>query len=227
MDNVEVYKGVHLIENDSHFTKWYKQRGGMATPFNLDLIDRGTCAIDVGAYVGLYSIQIEKELGPEGQLFSFEPNPLAFHCLCRNLKVPQSTALPFALSDTCEHVKFNLSDPNWGASWVGGSCSVNSKFLKPEEIVVATIALDLMIHAIPKRVSFIKIDAEGLELKILHGAMTLLKRDMPNIYIEVTTPWLERNGATPKDLHDLLTGLGYNIRGKKNRVQEDWICTPK
>lgn len=227
MENVEVFKGVHLISDDSHFTKWYKMRGHIEAPFNLDLIDSDSCVLDVGAYVGLYSMQIERELGSKGQLFAFEPNPLAYHCLCRNLKQKYSVAIPFALGDTCEHAKFNLAGPNWGASWVGGACNMCSTFTKEIETVISVIPLDLMIHAISKRVSFIKIDAEGFELKILKGGINLIKRDMPNIFLEVTTPWLERNNTNADELAELLTSLGYMIRGRKNRVQEDWTCTPK
>jgi hypothetical protein len=59
---------------------------------------------------------------------------------------------------------------------------------------------------IPKelKISFIKIDAETMELDIIEGAETLIKKDRPIMYVE-------SNPFSDQSLENKIKNLGYNI----------------
>ncbi len=58
-------------------------------------------------------------------------------------------------------------------------------------------------------ISFLKIDTEGQELRVLEGARALLERCRPAVFCEVEAPYLERLGQTPAEAFELFHGLGY------------------
>lgn len=154
----------------------------------------GMTFLDVGAYHGIYAIIAAKRLGHTGRVVAFEPSPrdrrrLRLHLRCNRIK---SVAVePYALA--AEEGKASL------AVVVDGYTNMNS-LRRPainhpvKQIVVETIALDeyLSRNHIDK-VDLMKIDAEGGEVEIFHGAKRLLSSLRPLVICElldqVTRPW--------------------------------------
>lgn len=62
------------------------------------------------------------------------------------------------------------------------------------------------------RVSFLKVDCEGFEFQILSGAVRLLEKQRPTLFIEVHPLGLEKFGSPTKALIELLAPL-YNLEG--------------
>ena len=56
-----------------------------------------------------------------------------------------------------------------------------------------------------------KIDVEGSELDVLHGAESLLRTYHPTILAECSDILLGDFGATCKDLVEYLRGFGYSV----------------
>ena len=52
----------------------------------LDLIDVGSTVIDVGAFMGTHTLAFARHVGPEGQVYAFEPHPVAFSLLRLNIE---------------------------------------------------------------------------------------------------------------------------------------------
>jgi len=50
------------------------------------IIKRGDVFIDVGAYIGTYSIAIAHKVGRDGIVISLEPSPM-YYILCKNIKI--------------------------------------------------------------------------------------------------------------------------------------------
>src|SRR5262249_25681300 len=66
------------------------------------LISPGDCVLDMGANLGSYVRFLEKRVGPNGQVYAFEPIPQTFEFLTNNmrkLKLANVECLDFALSD--------------------------------------------------------------------------------------------------------------------------------
>ena len=75
--------------------------------------------------------------------------------------------------------------------------------------------------------TFIKIDVEGFEPAVIHGAISTLKTFRPTLLIEIYPELLARNGWTPDDVTRPLVELGYTIReaiGNSTEPRWDIIC---
>src|SRR4029077_13160541 len=54
-------------------------------PHILPLIRPGDTVVDVGAFIGDHTLAFSKQVGGEGVVYAFEPNPIAFKCLHHNM----------------------------------------------------------------------------------------------------------------------------------------------
>lgn len=134
-------------------------------------------AIDVGAHVGLWSMQLVKQFQ---QVFAFEPVIEHITCLVRN--VPQTEpafkVFPYALGNYDGGVKMEPeSDESSGGYHVQARLAVGDEFN-------ATIRrLDGFADEWPA-VDFLKIDVEGFELFVLEGGEKTIRTHRPVICIE-------------------------------------------
>ena len=76
------------------------------------------------------------------------------------------------------------------------------------EWTVPTARLDEVL--INTRVDMIKIDVEGFEFEVVKGATEILKRDHPNLIIEITNDFLRECGYTAQEVLLYLSKLGYS-----------------
>ena len=60
-------------------------------------------------------------------------------------------------------------------------------------------------------VSLIKIDVQGAETRVIHGARETLLRLQPTLYIEVSETDLNRHGSSSEKLVNLLGSLNYEM----------------
>ena len=60
-----------------------------------------------------------------------------------------------------------------------------------------------------EKIDFIKLDIEGAELPALKGAVEIIKKFRPVLYIEVFKEWTKEFGYHPFDLYCFLRELGY------------------
>ena len=146
--------------------EWIKGRTDIK--FLKYLINRNLNSLDVGAYKGVYTYFISKY---SKMVYAFEPNPKSYKILKRtvdkNVKV-----LPYALSDKSSYDFLKIPKGKKGYSNQGGSIrsvklDKNYGKLKVETKKIDDLGL--------KNIGFIKIDAEGVEIKVLKGAKKLIK----------------------------------------------------
>lgn len=147
----------------------------------------GSTAIDVGANIGQWSVQMAKQVGASGRLFAFEPIPLLASSLRRTFRVNgmlHAEAVPVALSDRAGEATLhvNLSDLAIVDSGVS-SLDRPAPGSKPLIVPVETLDAFLAGRTVPA-VSFIKIDVEGHEPRVLAGAQETLARHRPVVVIE-------------------------------------------
>lgn len=139
----------------------------------MTFVTRGMVTMDGGAHLGLFTILLAHRVGPQGKVYSFEPEAKNFLNLKRNVELNDLTWVrPFqiALSNrTGEDVLvINLSDASPALRGALGS------HLRPGDIshqAVKTITLDDFVEQEKiNRIDLIKIDAEQSEYFILEGA---------------------------------------------------------
>ena len=147
--------------------------------------------IDVGAYLGVYSILAAK-LGP-GRVIAIEPNSKSFKQLERNLALNSLTnsvqTFQLAVGETPKSV-FIITPhgrPYSSGSQVEDSPTERNLKMWESESEVQLVTLDSLVSSETHRVSLMKIDAEGYEFFILKGASNILRHGTPKMIIELLT----------------------------------------
>ncbi len=155
------------------------------TSFLLRFMKEGTTFIDVGAHIGFYSMLTSHLVGTKGKVYSFEPTPWTYSLLKKNTeKLSNVIATNAGASDSIGEFSFSDYGPGYGAYNSASAEGTILKF-KPNEIKAKTIQLDSFFSQNSIRPDFIKLDAEGLEHKILAGLSQTLKDSRPLITLEM------------------------------------------
>jgi FkbM family methyltransferase len=179
----------------------------------------GTAAIDVGAHIGLFTVVMAKLVGPEGQVFSFEPTPDSFAALREAVRLngyEESVNLRRqAVSSHDGRLEFfmtptSVSNAN---SLVGGPGA--------EQVEVDVVRLDSLEPR--RRVSVIKVDAEGAEVQVLEGARDLISRDQPAIALDVHPSAIEQSGSSLSRLCQVIDELALEPWQAQERISAEWI----
>jgi len=143
--------------------------------------DKSKDAIDIGVYRGVYSFQLAKYFNI---VHSFEPNPLLFPYLNKNLKkiLKNIQLYNYALSDTNGDTKLKLPirtesifKNNIEELYQLGAASIHSKnkFTNLKEVIVKKKKLD--DFKIINKIGFIKIDVEGHEIEERHTQASVIE----------------------------------------------------
>lgn len=161
------------------------------------LVKPGSVMFDVGAHVGYYTLLSSKLVGAQGKVVAFEAMPrnarfLRHHVSrnhCSNVEVIEG-----AVSDGPGVVRF-----------ARGTGTGTGRIAESGELEVRTMSLDDVAKERGLAPSFIKIDVEGAEERVLDGAARVLKEARPTIF-------LSTHGA---EIHDRcckrLSALGYSL----------------
>jgi FkbM family methyltransferase len=172
------------------------------------LLSPGDTAVDVGANVGYFTLLASSRVGPAGRVYAFEPAPPTRQDLEWNVRLNQAANVVVraeALADKAGETTFCL-----GPRDHRGTSSLRSLADGTERLTVATARLDDLLPD-GCRVNLIKIDVEGAEYLALLGMRECLKRDHPDLVIEVTDSFLREMGHSAEQLCAELFGLGYNM----------------
>jgi FkbM family methyltransferase len=139
----------------------------------------GTCAIDVGANLGIHALVLAGCVGDGGKVYAFEPVPSICAKMKENLKLNGVTNVDLhegALGSSRGEVVFdaNAADFNIGKGRVNPH----------GDITVPITTIDCQLGELTLPVSMVKIDTEGHELEVLKGAAGLLEKHRPTILME-------------------------------------------
>jgi FkbM family methyltransferase len=175
-------------------------------PSFLRLAGSARVTLDVGAYVGFYTL-LAAHSNPKARVYAFEPHPEAYQRLKHNISLNHLPAVE------CVHTA--VADVDGTAEFFhvpGGlptSSSLSYEFMKQHgelrRLTVPVISLDRFCREreIP-RVDLVKIDTESTEPQVLRGMASTLERDRPTIICEVLA-----GRGTEKPLQAFLDTLGY------------------
>jgi len=145
------------------------------------LLEPGMVFVDVGASFGYLSLVAALEVGSEGKVISFEPDPYNCKLLylsARANELDNVEIYPFALADTSRNVIFDSMQGNGVIS----NFDVNLA-ITPMRFVVRALPLDQVLRD-EKAIHVIKMDVEGAEYLVLQGAIKLLRSHRPVIISE-------------------------------------------
>ena len=179
------------------------------TEMFLQLAKPGDTIVDVGANIGYYTVLGAQAVGPAGKIYAFEPDPVAFGFLTKNVKTngyANVIAEEKALSNKSEKIKLYLDEFNKGDHRI---YQVGNR----PAIDVVAVTLDGYLPPDRRKVDLIKIDTQGAEVVILQGMIETLKAN-PSVkmLVEFWPKGLSEFGFTAVQLLDILDGLGFKYR---------------
>lgn len=191
-------------------------------------LKRGDVVLDIGANFGYFSIIAAKQVGNQGKVYAFEPEPDNYQLLVKNIELNGYTnIIPIqkAVSNRNGKLKLFLDKINWG-----GSSFSEDNILPQKEgfIEVETTILDDFFENEVKdsRVNFIKLDVEGAEGLVLEGAAKILQNNDLKILMEFWPYGLRNLGTDPIKLLQTLHEYGFKIQlidEKNETVKEEGI----
>jgi FkbM family methyltransferase len=167
----------------------------------------GMTVVDVGAYVGYFTLLSSHLVGASGRVFAFEPADEAYRYLVDNIEANgcrNALAVKKAVSDTVSTATL-MPDP------VGPESFLTNGPHNGEGVVVETIDLDKFFEAQDwPAVHMIKMNIEGWELSALRGMRQLSKRNPELQLIIEFNPMAMRRGAISREaLASALAELGF------------------
>lgn len=179
------------------------------------LLRSGDTFIDVGANTGVISLVASTWVGPTGRVYSFEPSLREREQLRRNLELNATTNVtPFNLAVAASSGTATLrvaAASHAGLNTIAGEFSyagVETDHLERVE----TVALDQFVdHQHVPRIAAIKLDVEGAEGAVLHGAQHVLREHRPALVIEIFGRSLEAHGSSREAVGQQLKAADYRI----------------
>jgi FkbM family methyltransferase len=181
------------------------------------LLQPGDTFIDIGGYVGFFSMLAAGLVGPTGRVYVFEPERTNYTHLLTHIALNNvHHVFPFqwAVGHSTSVVDFftNFDNDGGHALWEPGRHSFNQKSRQQvsKESVFLVSLDDIFGSAQPGFVKLIKIDTEGNEARVLRGARNFLTRaQVPAVIAEINQFGLAQLGSSEQEMRTLMTDLGY------------------
>lgn len=171
----------------------------------------GQVVYDVGAHVGFFSLIAARAVGPEGQVYAFEPMPANAAIIRELAELNQLSNLQVIEAAVC--------DRSGSAAFAGGDRPNRSRLAEVDARVaadtqVAAVALD-EFSAAHRPPNLVKLDAERAELLVLRGMAGLLSGEHPPMILaELHSPQLA------DQCRSLLAEHGYRLETLSGRAAD-------
>lgn len=192
---------------------WSSAIDGLYEPETLSVLkrwmDREGMFVDVGANIGIISLEIAREF-TQKRVFAIEAVPRYAELLLANARANGLANVEVhnvlcGETETAETSFWQAPDSHFGMG------SRAPQFRSDAEVKLPMRRLDSMLDN-QGPVAAIKIDVEGFEAEVIAGAQNILVRDRPPIVFEFAE-WAEsrRVGHAPGTAQRLLIEMGYQL----------------
>lgn len=172
------------------------------------LVQPGMVVLDVGAHVGQYTLLASRLVGDRGFVCAFEPDPLNFRELIRNVKRRSNVICRReALGDVSARASLFVGG---GLNSGGSSLRATNQWGGAEVPVIIRRLDDCPDLQNVLRVDLIKADVEGAEFLVLQGGARTIARHRPTMIIEFSIH-SAHFGYTSQELYSYLVGLDYAV----------------
>ena len=179
------------------------------------LIRPGDYVVDAGSNLGYHTGVFAQCVGSQGKVFAIDALPVM---TALNEKMKTSNGFSwvdvfnYAIGDVTgeAHCQINCLIPG-KSSLISAEEATRLDSIKPGYIAhIPMMPMDEMFLDLPK-LSFIKIDVEGVEGLAIKGAAGIINKFKPTIVLEYTPKWLQSAGINPKAFLDQFIAKGYRI----------------
>lgn len=179
--------------------------------------------VDIGANIGMTTLCAAALVTPAGRVVAFEPNPAVYKRLKGHIDAN-------ALQGFVDARNIGLADHPGVLTLAAPRHTGQATFAPPPpDEREGNFKDGVTLHQTPVRVgddelaalpdapTFIKIDVEGFEIKVLEGLARTIARLKPVIVTEALPDQLQRAGAAIEDLFRILQGHGYRAHALQYR----------
>lgn len=205
--------GFEIIASLEHRHYLHALRRGevesLMTKLFASVIRPGMVVLDIGAFVGWYTLLAARQVGPHGAVYAFEPDPRNYELLNENLFLNQFNSrvirLPEAVSDRAGMQRFYLHGGDQSRSSLIPSSGDD------QSTTVTSLALDDFRPRL--KVDVIKMDIEGGEVNALKGMRETLACAAPTVklFVECNPSSLQGAGESAQSLLAELRRLKFSI----------------
>jgi FkbM family methyltransferase len=219
-----------FIESEKDLIQSHHKKGELYEREELLIIQKNAADtkifLDIGANVGNHAIFMAKVLGAR-RVYAFEANPFTANILEINVALNRLSDLidtsysKIGLGDQIEAL--NVVYPqvhNLGAARLSVHAETVPTNYPTVQVPVAPI--DSFNLSPMQRVGFVKLDVEGMELKVLRGGARFFATHRPRMFIEV-------DNSNVAEFHEWIEANDYVIidRFKRYTVNENFLIVPR
>jgi FkbM family methyltransferase len=186
------------------------------------LLRPGDVAFDVGANVGLYTVLLSRLCGPSGRVWAFEPVPETHWRLRETLALNRCENVVSVRAAVCDRdgtAMMNLFEPEhseWnslGKPLMGPADAPKVPPHMSVDVTASTLDRFCEIEKI-QRINFLKLDVEGFELAVFHGAERVLgDHRVDYVCFEISQLPLKGAGVRSREVFAALEAHGYSCYG--------------
>ncbi|MBD2193878.1 MULTISPECIES: FkbM family methyltransferase [Calothrix] len=210
---------VHLPQDKSIWIGTYEVEFATALA---EAVTPGDVCYDIGGFRGFFSAVLA--LAGAKNVYIFEPLPDN----CQQIRAVMA-ANPNLLSMSLQNIA--VGDQKGEAEFLVmpeasmGKLSASSFQVNAQENEKITVQIDTLDNLVQsgqlEKPNLIKIDVEGAEILVLHGAIDTLQKCKPQLFIEIHSRELAH------ECNLLLTSIGYNVTVMETHKKPDFVTEPE
>jgi len=171
--------------------------------------DHGWVVVDVGAYLGFYTLWAGVHVGDSGLVVAVEPNPTAREILLSNVSLNRGRIGRIAFDPrlVCGSpgIRRLYVTGYWATSSIVRSYAEHMGDIEDTILVPCTTLDELFEDHNLEHIDLLKLDVEGAEEEVL-ATPTVCPKKVARIVVEVHPPW-----AKAERLAKLLHSRGYRV----------------
>lgn len=185
-------------------------------------VKKNDVVLDIGANIGYYTLIFARLVGEGGKVFAFEPDPVNFELLKKNIEIngyKNVVLVQKAVSEKSETAKLYISEINKGDHRIYDPGPGDVR----KDVEIETVRLDDYFKDYAGKIDFVKIDTQGAEGAVISGFLSTLQKDQfKNIKI-ITEFWPKGEWLFRADFKQTLASfsdLGFKLYDIDESVKE-------
>lgn len=172
----------------------------------------GHVVLDLGAHIGYYTLLASRLAGDRGRVFAFEPDPANAWYLRQHVRINRCANV--------EVVELAAYDRSGRVAFTGGTGTGTGHVADAGVLEVPAVRVDEFVAERGIAPDIVKVDVEGAERRVLDGALEMIRRDRPLIFLST------HGDEQEASCRSLLETVGYRIEPLPGATS-DLLCTPE